>query len=215
MLRYNVRGENIEVTQAIREYVEKKVSKIEKYFNDVPEANAHVNLKTYSDKTAKVEVTVPLPYVVLRAEETSPDLYGSVDLVVDKLERQMRKYKTKINRKNRRTQGVDAPQPVAGTLAPRAMGGGRTKPVKPRLTGFAPGEEGIEIPAHLGQDFFTSRRHAHPLLNPSHGLFGIVVRRASGLFVTVLLPAERGIDRSARAPDLVTFADVIAAVAQQ
>ncbi|MDN6385797.1 MAG: ribosome-associated translation inhibitor RaiA, partial [Alkalibacterium sp.] len=64
MLRYNVRGENIEVTQAIREYVEKKVGKIEKYFNDVPEANAHVNLKTYSDKTAKVEVTIPLPYVV-------------------------------------------------------------------------------------------------------------------------------------------------------
>ncbi|PRY83488.1 ribosome hibernation-promoting factor, HPF/YfiA family [Alkalibacterium olivapovliticus] len=112
MLRYNVRGENIEVTQAIREYVEKKVGKIEKYFNDVPEANAHVNLKTYSDKTAKVEVTVPLPYVVLRAEETSPDLYGSVDLVVDKLERQMRKYKTKINRKNRRSQGVEVPQPV-------------------------------------------------------------------------------------------------------
>lgn len=112
MLKYNVRGENIEVTQAIREYVEKKVGKIEKYFNDVPEASAHVNLKTYSDKTAKVEVTIPLPYVVLRAEETSPDLYGSVDLVVDKLERQMRKYKTKINRKNRRSQGVDAPQPT-------------------------------------------------------------------------------------------------------
>ena len=116
MLRYNVRGENIEVTQAIREYVEKKVGKIEKYFNDVPEANAHVNLKTYSDKTAKVEVTIPLPYVVLRAEETSPDLYGSVDLVVDKLERQMRKYKTKINRKNRRSQGVNAPQPVDNDL---------------------------------------------------------------------------------------------------
>ncbi|MEC6748546.1 ribosome-associated translation inhibitor RaiA [Marinilactibacillus sp. XAAS-LB27] len=116
MLRYNVRGENIEVTQAIRDYVEKKVGKIEKYFKDVPEANAHVNLKTYSDKTAKVEVTVPLPYIVLRAEETSPDLYGSVDLVVSKLERQMRKYKTKINRKNRKSQGVDAPQPTDSDL---------------------------------------------------------------------------------------------------
>ncbi|WP_035054474.1 ribosome hibernation-promoting factor, HPF/YfiA family [Carnobacterium pleistocenium] len=101
MFKYNVRGENIEVTAAIRSYVEKKVGKVEKYFNDVPEATAHVNLKTYSDKTAKVEVTIPLPYLVLRAEETSPDLYGSVDLVTDKLERQMRKYKTKINRKNR------------------------------------------------------------------------------------------------------------------
>lgn len=101
MFRYNVRGENIEVTAAIRSYVEKKVGKVEKYFRETPEATAHVNLKTYSDKTAKVEVTIPLPYIVLRAEETSPDLYGSVDLVVDKLERQMRKYKTKLNRKSR------------------------------------------------------------------------------------------------------------------
>ena len=119
MIRYNVRGENIEVTAAIRSYVEKKVSKIEKYFNDVPEATAHVNLKTYSDKTAKVEVTIPVPYIVLRAEETSPDLYGSVDLVVDKLERQMRKYKTKTNRKGREqvSQPVD---PLAGTDFERA-----------------------------------------------------------------------------------------------
>lgn len=114
MLHYTIRGENIEVTDAIREYVEKKVSKIEKYFDDVPEAYAHVNLKTYSDKTAKVEVTIPLPYVVLRAEETSPDLYGSVDLVADKLERQMRKYKTKINRKSRRNGLVEQEIPGGG-----------------------------------------------------------------------------------------------------
>lgn len=101
MFRYNVRGENIEVTAAIREYAEKKLSKLERFFDNVPEATAHVNLKVYTDKTAKVEVTIPLPYLVLRAEETSIDLYGSIDLVVDKLERQVRKYKTKINRKSR------------------------------------------------------------------------------------------------------------------
>ena len=50
-----------------------------------------------------MEVTIPLPYLVLRAEETSPDLYASIDLVVDKLERQIRKFKTKINRKSRET----------------------------------------------------------------------------------------------------------------
>lgn len=103
MFRYNVRGENIEVTEAIRDYVEKKVGKLERYFTDVPNATAHVNLKVYTEKTAKVEVTIPLPYLVLRAEETSPDLYASVDLVVDKLERQIRKFKTKINRKSRET----------------------------------------------------------------------------------------------------------------
>lgn len=101
MFTYNVRGENIEVTKAIREYAEKKVSKLERFFDDVPEATAYVNLKVYPDKTAKAEVTIPLSFLVLRAEETTPDLYASIDLVVDKLERQVRKYKTKIHRKSR------------------------------------------------------------------------------------------------------------------
>ncbi|AUJ29260.1 MAG: ribosome-associated translation inhibitor RaiA [Liquorilactobacillus hordei] len=101
MLKYNIRGENIEVTESIRSYVQKKLTKLEKYFEDTSNSTAHVNLKVYSDKTAKVEVTIPLPYLVLRAEETSPDMYASVDLVTDKLERQIRKHKTKINRKSR------------------------------------------------------------------------------------------------------------------
>ena len=91
MLKINVRGENIEVTGSIREYVEKKLAKLEKYFEDTSSSTAHVNLKVYSDKNCKVEVTIPLPYLVLRAEETSPDMYASIDLVTDKLERQIRK----------------------------------------------------------------------------------------------------------------------------
>ena len=116
MLKYNVRGENIEVTPAIRDYVEAKVGKIERYFDDMPpEAQAHVNLKIYPDKTGKAEVTIPLPNIVLRAEETSPDLYGSIDLVSDKLERQIRKYKTKVNRKFRR-QRADIKEGVSPDL---------------------------------------------------------------------------------------------------
>ncbi|MHC5252255.1 ribosome hibernation-promoting factor, HPF/YfiA family [Listeria kieliensis] len=101
MLKYNIRGENIEVTDAIRSYVEKKIDKLERYFTETPDANVHVNLKVYSDKNAKVEVTIPLPNLVLRAEETSGDLYASIDLIADKLERQIRKHKTKVNRKFR------------------------------------------------------------------------------------------------------------------
>lgn len=101
MLTFNIRGENIEVTQAIRDYVQKRISKLEKYFEQSVDSTAHVNLKVYQNKDSKVEVTIPLPYLTLRAEETSPDLYASIDLVTDKLERQIRKYKTKINRKAR------------------------------------------------------------------------------------------------------------------
>lgn len=101
MFNYNVRGENIEVTKAIRDYAEKKVGKLVRFFDDAPDATAYVNLKVYPDKTAKAEVTIPLSFLVLRAEETTADLYASIDLVVDKLERQVRKYKTKIHRKSR------------------------------------------------------------------------------------------------------------------
>lgn len=102
-LHYTIRGENIEVTPAIRDYIEEKVSKIERYFDREYETNVHVNIKTYSDNTAKCEVTIPLPQITIRAEETSENLYGSIDSVVDKLERQIRKHKTKLNRKSRET----------------------------------------------------------------------------------------------------------------
>ena len=101
MLDYNIRGENLEVTPAIREYVEKKIDKLERYFNDTPDATAHVNLKVYNDRQSKVEVTIPMPHLVLRAEERHEDMYAGVDLIVDKLERQIRKHKTKVNRKFR------------------------------------------------------------------------------------------------------------------
>ncbi|MGN1399878.1 MAG: ribosome hibernation-promoting factor, HPF/YfiA family [Bacillus sp. (in: firmicutes)] len=98
---FNIRGENIEVTPALREYVEKKIRKLEKYFTNTPNANVYVNLKVYNDKTCKVEVTVPMPNLVLRAEERNADMYAAIDTITDKLERQIRKHKTKVNRKFR------------------------------------------------------------------------------------------------------------------
>jgi putative sigma-54 modulation protein len=100
-MNYNVRGENIEVTPAIRDYVERKISKLERYFTETPEAKVNVNLRFNQDKTSKVEVTIPLPNLVLRAEETNVDMYAGIDLISDKLERQIRKHKTKVNRKFR------------------------------------------------------------------------------------------------------------------
>ncbi|MCM3735434.1 ribosome-associated translation inhibitor RaiA [Bacillus cytotoxicus] len=104
-MKFNIRGENIEVTPALKEYVEKKLSKLERYFDTFPEIK--VNLKVYSDKQ-RVEVTIPFPDLLLRAEETNSDMYAAIDLVVDKLERQIRKHKTKVNRKLREKGSVKA-----------------------------------------------------------------------------------------------------------
>ena len=105
MLNFNIRGENLEVTPAIREYVETKIEKIERFFTNDINAAANVNLKVYSDKQTKVEVTIPMKNLTLRAEERNADMYAAVDLIVDKLERQIRKHKTKVNRKFREREG--------------------------------------------------------------------------------------------------------------
>ncbi|PTM56696.1 ribosome hibernation-promoting factor, HPF/YfiA family [Desmospora activa] len=100
-MRYNIRGNNIDVTEALRSFVEKKLSRLEKYFDTTHKTEAHVALSVLNKDNHKVEVTVPFPGILVRAEESTSDMYASVDKVVEKLERQIRKYKTKVNRKFR------------------------------------------------------------------------------------------------------------------
>lgn len=95
-----IRGNNIAVTDALRDFIEKKLSRLQRYFEDLSPKEGHVTLSVERDEH-KVEVTLPYPGVFVRAEESSEDMYASVDLVVEKLERQIRKYKTKVNRKFR------------------------------------------------------------------------------------------------------------------
>ena len=99
MFKFHIRGENVAITDAIRDYAETKLSKLEKYFSE--DVTVHVTAKVYPNKQAKAEVTIPSKAVTLRAEETSDNWYASLDLVVDKLERQMRKHKTKVQKRNR------------------------------------------------------------------------------------------------------------------
>ncbi|UFT98536.1 ribosome-associated translation inhibitor RaiA [Radiobacillus kanasensis] len=99
-MKYNIRGENVEVTAPIKEYVEKKIGKLERYFETPPTSDVNVNIRVYNDEQ-QIEVTIPMTNLLLRAEERHTDLYAAIDLVLDKLERQIRKYKTKVNRKFR------------------------------------------------------------------------------------------------------------------
>ncbi|QDP41266.1 ribosome hibernation-promoting factor, HPF/YfiA family [Radiobacillus deserti] len=99
-MKYNIRGENVEVTAPIREYVKKKIGKLERYFETPPTSDVNVNIHVHNDEQ-QIEVTIPMTNLLLRAEERHTDLYAAIDLVLDKLERQIRKYKTKVNRKFR------------------------------------------------------------------------------------------------------------------
>ena len=98
-MNISFRGENLQVTQALKNYTNKKMERVERHFGQVID-NVYVKFKVYK-VGQKVEVTIPITGMSLRAEETCDDLYAAIDLVVDKLERQIRKHKTKINRKAR------------------------------------------------------------------------------------------------------------------
>lgn len=99
-MNFSIRGQQIEVTEALRDYVDKKLSRLDKYFEAPPASEGYVTLSVVRGLHT-VEVTIPLTGVMLRAEDRSDDMYASIDAVVDKLERQIRKHKTKINRKFR------------------------------------------------------------------------------------------------------------------
>ncbi|BBH23921.1 ribosomal subunit interface protein [Paenibacillus baekrokdamisoli] len=104
-MEYNIRGQHIQVTDAMRDYVEKKLNRLEKYFEAPITSETTVTMSVTKGKHA-VEVTIPLSSAMLRAEEKSEDMYASIDLVVDKLDRQIRKHKTKINSKLRKESGI-------------------------------------------------------------------------------------------------------------
>ena len=97
-MKYNIRGNKIDVTEAINDYIVDKISRVEKYFddNDTIEAKVLISAK---GKDQKVEVTIWSGKYNVRAEEVHTDLYAAIDLVVDKLERQLKKYKSKLTSK--------------------------------------------------------------------------------------------------------------------
>lgn len=98
-MKFNIRGQKLTVTDSIKKYIEEKIGKLDKYFEKPEELSANVVIRVRG-KEQIVEVTIPSKKVILRAEETSDDLYSSIDLVSDKLERQIRKNKTKMHSKN-------------------------------------------------------------------------------------------------------------------
>ena len=92
-MKFIILGKNIEVTPGLRSAVEDKIGKLEKYFN--PDTEAHVTLSVEKDRQ-KIEVTIPVKGNIIRSEQVSNDMYVSIDLVEEVIERQLKKYKTKL-----------------------------------------------------------------------------------------------------------------------
>lgn len=148
-MKFQYRGKNVQVTDALKEYVEKRLGKLDKYFENNPEAI--VTLVVEKDRH-RVEVTMPINGFILRGEEESPDMYACIDLVVDKLEKQVNKYRTRINKKIK-GQSIRDMTPGTGIAAEDEL------PAVVRTKRFAikpmPLEEAVMQMNLLGHNFFV------------------------------------------------------------
>ncbi|MBS4032772.1 MAG: ribosome-associated translation inhibitor RaiA [Clostridiales bacterium] len=168
-MKLTVRGKNMEVTDALKIYVEKRIGKIDKYFDFDTDAQVTLNVER---GLHKVEVTAGINGMILRAEESTTDMYASIDLVVDKLERQIAKYKTRINRKARQGGGIKALNDLPKVVEDDEMEIVRTKrfSVKPM-----PAEEAVLQMNLLGHDFYV-------FANADTDDIGVVYRRKDGKY---------------------------------
>lgn len=97
-MKFNIHGKKVEITEPIRNYIEAKIGRLDKYFENPSEITATVVAKLVGRKQA-IEVTINTNSLIIRGEEANSDLYASIDIVSDKIERQIRKNKTRIHKK--------------------------------------------------------------------------------------------------------------------
>ncbi len=144
-----IHGKNIDVTAGIADKVEKKLSFLEKYFIIEEDVVAHVMVRVYR-QGQKIEVTIPTRFALLRAEAIHDDLYAAIDLVVDKLEDQIRRQKTRLSRsKNKEKLAVTFVESEEDSVEEQLV---KTKTITPDEMDL---EEAILRMEMLGHDFFV------------------------------------------------------------
>lgn len=165
---YKLVGRNIEVTDAMRQYAEDKLAKLDRIWDQIVDARVVMSYDTnkHAANPAKVEVQVNVPGGIIRAEERGLDTYAAVDLVVDKLERQLRRFKGRLIAQ--RTDTVVIPEePVVEDRPPQVV---RVK--RHVLRPMAPEDAAMQMEA-LGHDFFLFH-------NVDTGLISVIYLRHDG-----------------------------------
>jgi len=165
-----IRGKHIEITDALRDYVTKRVGKLEKYTDEFQDVS--VTLLVEKDRH-RVEVTAPINGMILRGEEQTGDMYSSIDMVLEKLERQIDKYRTRISKRMRTKVLKDhEPEGAAGRAAWEDEGEqivrNKKFPVKPMSV-----DEAIMQMNLIGHSFFV-------FTNAETQRMNVVYRRKNG-----------------------------------
>jgi len=187
-----IQGNNITVTEAIHDYVEEKVEKAVKHFQGITsKVDVHLSVARnarVADKH-KAEVTVYANGAVIRAQEGSENLYASIDLVADKISRQLRKYKERLLDKNQshvKTSASVEDKPVEGDLIGDRTPELPSQVVRMKYFAMPPMtiDEALEQLQLVDHDFYMFRNQETQEINViymrNHGGFGVIQPRANG-----------------------------------
>ena len=175
-MKFTITGRKVTVTDPIRDRIEKKLSKLEKFFKEEPDVQATVS--TAKDRQT-IEVTIFAAGIIYRAEDTDQDLYVAIDRVVDIIERQMRRHKTQLSKKLRQS-ALDTPfdSVFFGSDEPEDVK--EFNVVKTKKFSFKPMnvEEAILQMNMLGHQFFVFN-------NSDSDVMSIVYKRKDGNYALI------------------------------
>ncbi len=177
-MKLNIQAYNVELTDWLEQYVDKKIGKLDKYLPDIDEAKVELReeqTRSASDR-AIAQVTLFSPRTILRAEERTGDMFASIDAVVDKLERRIARYKGKTARNSKRavaqisTIQEAADEEVDDAVVDDVTESGSIARVKRFEVQPMSAEEAVELMELLGHDFYV-------FLNADTGTINVVYRR--------------------------------------
>jgi putative sigma-54 modulation protein len=180
-MQINVRGKNIQLTDSLKSYAEDKVGRLEKFYDQLSSADVSLIVEKNKniEETHKVEITLRANGTIIRGEESTISMYSSIDVAVDKLERQIKKYKQKLYRNLAKDKRKDQQLVVLPELPDLGVKE-ESEPFEPRIVRskrfsmkpMDPEEAALQMEL-LGHDF-------HVFLNPETDQINVVYKRKDG-----------------------------------
>ena len=176
---YKLAGRNVEVTDAMRDYVEEKLSRLDRYHDQITDARVTLTVRDVRDsqRRNRVEVQLNVPNGIIRAEEHHADMYAAIDKASDVLERQLRKFKTRYMKQRQGTVPEPEPGPAEAAVNSGIDDVSDFMPEIVRQKRFemrpmSPEDAAAQMEA-LDHDFYV-------FTNMSSGRTGVVYRRKDG-----------------------------------
>lgn len=176
---YKLSGRNVDVTDAMRDYVEEKLTRLDRYSESITDARVTLTVRDVRDSTRRnrVEVQLNVPHGIIRAEEHHADMYAAIDKASDVLERQLRKFKTRYMKARHEAAPEPSPGPAEAAVNAGADDVGEFTPeiVRQKRFDLRPmsAEDAVVQMEALGHDFYV-------FSSMKSGLTGVVYRRKDG-----------------------------------